>query len=874
MGEALLRAPEHAGLLERGAQLALLDDALAAVEETSRGSVLLVGGEAGVGKTSLVRAFCDDHLGSASLIWGACDPLFTPRPLGPLLAVAEEVGGDLDALVGSDAKPHEVVAALARLLRARRPSVFVLEDVHWADEATLDVVRLLARRVESIPVLVMVTYRDELDRGHPLRVVVGELATNGAVRRLMLSPLSRAAVEVLAEPHHLDADELYDKTGGNPFFVVEAIAAGAAHIPDTVRDAVLARTAQLSKGARALLDAAAVVPSRAELWLIEALGGDALGRLDECLASGILTSEQASVGFRHELARLAIEGSIAPNRKIELHRKALAALADPPNGPVDSARLAHHADAAGDADAVLRFAPLAAARAAALGAHREAAAQYARVLRFGERLSTAERAEVCEQRAFECYLTDQSEVAIAVAEEALACRRLLGQRLEEGNALRFLSYILWCPGHTADAERAACEAVELLETLPPGRELALAYANLAATYAPASRSEEAVFWARRALDLAEQLGDEEIAINALTTMGRSEGWERGGEKLEQSLARALEAGLAEQAGRTFMMLGEVVVDARAHEGAGRHLDAGIAYCSEQGLELFRIYLLAFRARFELDQGRWAEAAESAAAVIRVPRTSISPRIIALVVLALVRARRGDPGYEELLDEAWELAEPTGELLRLGGVAVARAETAWLAGRDDAVAPATERALRLAVERGSGRHAGRLATWRRRAGVVEDAPPVVAEPYSLELAGEWSRAAARWEELGCPYEAALALAEEADEESLRRALDWLQSLGARPAVARVARRLREQGARGLPRGPRPATVRNPAGLTPRELEVLSLVAEGLRNAEIASRLVLSERTVGHHVGAILRKLDVQTRMQAGVEATRRGIVAPR
>jgi DNA-binding NarL/FixJ family response regulator len=146
------------------------------------------------------------------------------------------------------------------------------------------------------------------------------------------------------------------------------------------------------------------------------------------------------------------------------------------------------------------------------------------------------------------------------------------------------------------------------------------------------------------------------------------------------------------------------------------------------------------------------------------------------------------------------------------------------------------------------------------------------PYALQIAGERSRAAERWRELGCPYEAALALADSDEEAQLRRALDELQQLGARPAAATVARRLRERGARGLPRGPRPLTRQNPANLTPRELEVVGLVVEGLSNAEIAGRLVLSQKTVEHHVSAILRKLEVGSRGLAASAAVRLGLAA--
>jgi DNA-binding CsgD family transcriptional regulator len=844
-------------LLERETVLAGLRQAL---EETlkGRGRMVLAVGEAGVGKSAVVRDFCDHARGSARAFWGGCDPLFTPRPLGPFLDIAEEAGGDLQGAV--EQGPPEVAGALLRASVPRSATIVVVEDVHWADEATLDVLRLLGRRLPRAPLLVVATYRDdELDRVHPLRIVLGELATHPHVERLPVLPLSPEAVAELADSSGVDAVELHRLTGGNPFFVTEVLASGEGAIPSTVRDAVLARAARLTACARSLLDVVAIAPPRVELWLLEILADRDVSALEECLASGMLIERAGSIEFRHELARLAIEESLEPRRRLGLHRTALAALAH--DGADDVARLAYHADAAGDVEAVLRFAPLAAARAASLGAHREAAVHYASALKFGDRLDSAARAGLLEQRSRACYLADEIDEAIEAIEEALELRRALGQELEEGNSLCWLSDILWCPGRTAESEQAARRALELLETLPPSRELAWAYSK-----------QGSAELAARGVELARELGETELEVRALYSLGMLTFTEGGNEKLEQALALANEAGLVEPTGRVLINIAGGAIVARQYALAAEYLDQAIDYCSEHGLELYRLYGLAYRARFELDLGRWDDAAETASIVLQIRRASILPRIWGLVVLALVRGRRGDPGHRELLEEAWSLAEPTEEVLRRWPVAVACAEIAWLHGDRAGVATATDRLLQQAVERADVSAVGELMSWRRRAGIDDGALPfIVPEPYAAQLSGDWARAARLWSELDFAYETALALAGTDDEESLRRALDDLQTLGAKPAAAIVARRLQQQGVRNVPRGPRPRTRRNDAQLTARELEVLRQLAEGRRNAAIAERLFVSPRTVDHHVSAILRKLDVQSRGEAVAEAGRAGLL---
>ena len=376
-----------------------------------------------------------------------------PRPLGPFLDVAEATGGELERLVIAEARPHEVAAALLVELRRRGATVLVLEDLHWADEATLDVLALLAARIASAPAG-LASYRDdELDRTHQLRLVLGELVRRPG--RMKLDALSRAAVAELAGPAGVDPEELYRRTGGNPFLVTEVLAAGGEQVPESVRDAVLTRSARLSAPARGLLDAVAVIPGQLELWLLEALAGELIDRLDECLASGILAAESARIAFRRRACtNWQSKKRSRPSEAFGCIGARCVALAARGGTDTDVAALAHHADAAGDGDGVLRWAPLAAGRAAASGSRREAAVQYARALRFAGGLSPLERAELLERRAEECYLTAQIDAAVAAQREALECHRQLGDVLREGDALRVLSRTLFFVGRTAEGEAA------------------------------------------------------------------------------------------------------------------------------------------------------------------------------------------------------------------------------------------------------------------------------------------------------------------------------------------------------------------------------------------------------------------------------------
>jgi DNA-binding CsgD family transcriptional regulator/tetratricopeptide (TPR) repeat protein len=855
-------------ILERERELAELA-AAAGEAKRGHGSVVLIVGEAGIGKSSLVDAARSVLPAGARLLVGYCDDLATPRVLGPLRDLA--VGRPLvDALESGDRQlVHD--ALRAELSRAGLPTVLVVEDAHWADEATLDVLRFLVRRISDLPAVLVLTYRDDrLGHDHPLPQLLGVASGARRLHRLRLGGLSPAAVRQLGANTGLDSDRVFEVTSGNPFLVTEILASGdVGSVPPTIVEAVGARLQDLDGPAKEAVDRLAVVPSAVERWLVDEVVPGGFGSLAAAEQRGVLNVSPTRVTFRHELIRRAIADSMPTVRRILCNQAVLAALLAR-DGGVDLSRILHHATEVGDVEVVVRYGPVAAREAVTAGSHREAVAHYQRVLDHRSAFVLEEQAKLLEEYAIECYTVGLADLAVHAQAEAVQLRRRLGDPVAIGLSLRWLSRMYWWAGARPEAEARGVEAIEVLEGAGDRRALALALSNQSQLHVLAGRSSEAIAVGERAVAMARDVGDAGLLSHALNNVGFGywdQGDPRGRPLLEESLAVALDAGEVDHACRAYVTISWHLNDELAFEEARRILRDAIDLADEAEFLGFLRYLHLTRAMINLNTGAWdevdsdAEWALNAQPIMRCP---------SLTVLGRLRVRRGQAGGDELLAEAWEIAQRLGEPQRIAPAATALAEAAWLREDTSDVASVVAPIYLDIRDHSTPANAAELGYWVRRAG----APVPMAEsdhPYALLAAGRWREAADRWQRAGCPYEYALALADSPDPADMLAALSTLDALGAEPLARRVRRRLKELGVARIPRGPVPSTRDNPAGLTQRQVEVVRLLADGLSNAEIAEHLVLSIRTVDTHVGAVLTKLDARTRREAVARARSLGVI---
>ncbi len=857
-------------LLEREAPLAQLTASARRVERGGHGEVVLLRGEAGVGKSALVARFADQREPRLCVLRGWCDPLGAPRPLGPLT----------DALSGMDAAAGSALAAAvdsgdtARIYRELLSAlsnggrwVWVIEDAHWADGATLDLVRFLARRIAGLRLLLVISFRDdELAPTHPLAVMLGDLSNCAQVSRIGLSALSLPAVAMLAAGSGVNAERLHRISGGNPFFVTEVLAAGPTALtrdalPRSVSEAVCGRLARLSAKARDVAHAVAVCGPRADVSLLNRMCPDARPALHECLGAGVLIADGDLIGFRHELARRATRAQIPDFDRIELHRRALTALAEPPIDSDMLATLAFHADEAGDNDAAVRYGIAAAERAASLGANREAASLYALALRRAAVAPDSDRVVWLERHAFACYLSGEADPAVASLREAIALRRKLSDHLAEGDDLRWLSRLLQPLGRAGEAIEAAHTSLDLLERLGPSPQLAWSLINMAHICALALDPACAEY-AARAHALGRELHDAAVDVRArgytaLTVVfSRGTGWD----ELEAVWHEALSTpGLEEHAAVLGVLIYWYAVLRCELDRAEGYLAEALRFCNDHDLGMFSSLLNSAATLATLHRGDWDVAAADAEQILTRPELSPQHRVLPLVTLTLLRARRGQSPAVPVVDEAVNGAAP-GDVVHLGVVWVARAEVAWLAGDDERAVAEARAGLSAAGEGADPWLVGSLRRWIHLSGTAIDAAEGdVRTPFDLEIGGQWEGAAQDWDDRGCAYDAALARLG-GDVSAVKAALETFRELGAKTAARRAQQRLATLRVRA-PRTRQADKLSDPHALTGRQRQVFDLLAAGLSNPEIAAELHISPKTVGHHVEAILAKLGVQNRTHA-------------
>ncbi len=865
-------------LLEREGQLDVLAE-LTRQAADGRGSTVVVCGEAGIGKTSLLQAYAAAHEGGCRLAWGWCEPLATPRPLGPLQDCAPRLDAQLAAMLQEAPLAQICAHLLALLQQAPATTVLVFEDMHWADAATLDLVRYLSRLLLALPALLVLSLRrDELGEAHPLRHLGGDLDAR-SLTRIELAPLSAAAVAQLATAAGRSVEGLHALTAGNPFYLGELLAqsecAGPA-LPVSVRDAVLARLQRLQPAERSVLDLLSVVPGSIEAALWQSLTPAQIAAVAQCRERGILRADDAeALVFHHELVRRAVLDDLDAARRRQCHAQILALLRAPAGRGASLARLVHHAAAAGDGTCVLELAPRAAAEAARLGAHRQAAQQLQTALDYVRYATVEQAAQLHEDWAYEAGLAVRiDDTVIAARQHAIALWQRLGRTEKVGHNLRWLSRLHWYRGEPEQAEAYANAAVQELEAAPPGHELAMAYSMRAQLHMLHDRFEQAIAWGERALALAERLDDAEVRIHALNNIGSARLFGaddlRGVQSLEESLRLALELNYDEHAARAYTNLGEWALLTRRFAVAERVLGDGLMFMRSHDLDAWVQYLQGLQAQLRMYQGRLGEADAIARRVLQAQDRSVIERMPALVVGARVALRMGDAQATALLQTALQRAQSVGEVQYIMPVRLGLVEAAWLQA-DQAAMHAQLAALAALPDASPDLwECGEMAVWRRRAGLAPlpaAAACTAASPWAAELDGDAAASARLWQALGAPVEAALALMQvtgDAAAAALAQAVRITEKIGAQALVRRARMLAVQRGVSGaLPRacrGPYGVARVHPLGLTRREQQILQLLAAGQGSTVIAQRLSRSPRTVEHHIAGVYAKLGIGNRVE--------------
>jgi DNA-binding CsgD family transcriptional regulator len=857
-------------LIEREHFLALLQckfENIAAGE----GHCVFVSGEAGIGKTALVKTFCKEQKGSCTIYQGACDALFTPRPLAPLYDIMWQVNSQLWPANHAITNRAAFFADFFRELKNREQKILmVFEDIHWADEATLDFIKFFAKRISLLPCLFILTYReDEIHSRHALKNVLGQLPPD-SFTRLQLTPLSKQAVEIMAGQKGYNGEDVYNISGGNPFYVNEILASYSPGVPANIKDSILAVYNRQDEKTKHAWEILSIQPNGFQIKYLEKIDPLYSTAIKQSLDAEIMVLKEGIVFFKHELYRRTIEASLSPLTRICYNKTMLELFKESFEQNLEIEKIVHHAKNTNAYDIVVYYAPLAAKKAAAVGAHIEAAKLYLTAIEYYQHDDKEVLIEFYEGYAYECYLTNNIKEAIIYAGKSLNIWKKKNDAEKIGNCFRLLSRLWWFDGNRKNAEYYAVQAIETLDNQPSSSSKAMAFSNMSQLKMLSDQNEECMLWGEKAIAIAKELNDEETLCHALNNVGSVQmkipaSYTLGVELLQQSLAIALKNSYHDHVARAYCNIAGTSCTMKNYLFAAKILEEGINYCEERDLDAYTSYMLSWKARLNVETCSWQKAYSIAQSLLKNESQSITVKIVTLPVVAKIKMRRGHPDAIPLLLEAKIMAFETMELQRILPVLTGLLEYEWLTGNTFIEAAAIDSTVNMINGKNNFCN-NEFAFWLLKARKQHLSPGEIYEGYDVSDATKALKAAAFWKKTGNPYMEALTLFEGTADDK-RKALAIVHELGADGVYEKMKLEMRASGIKSIPRGVRKSTQSNAALLTSRELDVLPLLKEGLQNKEIAAQLFISPKTVDHHISSILFKLDVSNRNKAVTEAMR-------
>ena len=863
-------------LIEREGFVNLLQAKLDNVTK-GEGHCIFITGEAGIGKTSLVKEFCKSQPSRYKVYHGACDALFTPRPLAPLYDIIWQVNNELSPRSHSLDERFSLFTHFYReLSQQSEPVIIVFEDLHWADEATLDFIKFFARRITQIRCLFLLTYRDEeVNSHHPLKNMLGQLP-NDCFTRMPLTHFSRSVVDKMAAEKGYNGEDVYSLSGGNPFYVTEILSNYSLGMPDSIKDSILSAFNRTTDRTRDVWELLSVLPAGLETKYLEHFAPLFAADIENCLNLKILFIDGKHIYFKHELFRRTIENSLSPLKRVALNKKVLDLLKDRFEQDEEVERIIHHAKNANEYETIVQYAPLAAAQAAAVGAHTESSRLYRSAIEYYQGNEPEVLIRFYEAYSYECYLINEIEDAIIYTGKAF---QLWKQKIDSaermGNSLRFLSRLWWLAGNRHHAVDYALQAIDVLRPQPASAAKAMAFSNMSHLKMLFDEYDESISWGQQAIALAQELGDEETLSHALNNVGalhmlREETENLGREELEQSLSIALKKGLHEHAARAYSNLVRDASRLRNFNYALEKTNEGIQYCEERDLESWRANMLTFKAGILLETGNWSEAYNIVCDQLKTSSNQPAVNIEARVIKATIdmRTGKGDP-LPQLL-EAAERAFATKECQYIVPTVTSIFQFEWITGNKVISQGQLQQALESMKHSLNRIDNLEFAFWLCKARQHRLPAGDHYAGFDIGSVEKVRKAAAHWEKLHCKFAQAITLYE-GDEEDKREAVALLQQLGAESVLEKMKLDMRSAGIKKIPRGIRKSTQANPAQLTARELDILALLKDALQNKEIAAKLFISAKTVDHHISSILYKLEAKSRNKAVQEATRLGIL---